>query len=109
MNLVKKAKEHFQSNPKDEKYFVTVDGQCFTDPGFAYNHGKVVKNGDIVEISRVEAMGEETEKAWSEMTVKEVEQAVSSIDTVEDLEEAYLQVETKGGKEAIQKRVAELA
>lgn len=101
--------------PEVDHLFYTEDGQFFLPRAKQYakmhadkTSSKYLRIDREVEEQEGENKGNENTHAVEGMTVKEVAKYAATVDTVEELEEALKHVDTKGGKAAIEERIAKL-
>ncbi len=75
------AAKSFAVNPKEEKYFVTPDGQCFSSEQVAMQHGGVVTGSisdkNVMSVSRGD-VGEEIESELAEIKERNEKSAIKA-------------------------------
>jgi hypothetical protein len=102
------ANDVFKRFPKEDKVFVTSDGQVFLDEAHAKNHAKNNRTGKELGLEtflRGDSGEEKTAAGWIEYIA-----TLTSVNDVKDI----LSGETKGKKrksviEAAEKKIAELS
>ena len=120
--IKERAVAAFKANPEADKLLATSDGQFFLVQNKnaaelnARIKGKPGEPLKIYEVEREDLKASKTgqssgseEQDFSKMTVSQVVSAVKEIEDVEILEAALEVVDSKGGKEAIAKRIEELS
>lgn len=115
--LKKAAEQTFKDHPKAKAIFVCQDGATFLEDAksFALDHGRK-RGGKVYEVTREslnetpagDSSDESGETEVAKMTVKEVAEWAAQQEDVEALKAALEAVQTKGGKDAIETRIAAL-
>lgn len=123
----KAAGEAFKANKGVDEIYQTSDGQCFTDENYAKGHSHNCENREVIKVKRSETTPSapakkektdadpetilgKTKTQWAGTKVSDVESAVASIEDLEGLkalQEAGW-VNTKGGEQSIEDRIAAL-